>query len=177
MENHFGGIAVKKNFSGKGQATVEFILILLLALAYIISIIQPNADYATTSVQDVLELSKIRLSADKLSNSIQYVSVSGIGTRQSIQLVLPSGSSLGCEPLTGPNSLRFVYTLKSGKGIAACEGDEDPQGTGQPDCNHSVSVGARFSCSPVKIMDAGLYNAIIDKNADGNVNAVFSVVQ
>ncbi len=165
---------MKKDFGGRGQATVEFILVLFIAMAFIIAIIQPNADYAAASAQDVANLGKLRISADKLANAIEYVSVSGIGTRQTMQLLVPSGAVIKCEPAVDSDRVRFVYTLASGRGVAACEGDEDIVGA---DCNSSIAIGARFNCGPSAVVVPGTYSAIVEKGNNGNVLATLSVVQ
>jgi len=165
----------------KAQATVEFILVLMLATAYIAAIIQPNADYSSNSITDVTNIAKLSVSAEKISNAVQYVSVSGAGTRQTVEIIVPSDSLLKCEPAADSNSVRFVYTLKSGRGIAACESDLDAQGTGQSDCNRLVAIGPKFNCSGASvtsgIITPGIYSAAIEKNGSGAVTATFSVVQ
>ncbi len=156
-----------------GQATVEFILILLVSVSYIVAIIQPNADAASNSIEDVAAIGKISVSAQKISNAVQYVSVSGAGTRQAIQIVVPPAGIISCEPQTDSTSIKFTYTLKSGRGIAACEGDGDGASA---NCTRSIAVGPKFTCTPATLAP-GIYSASISKNPVGNITAGFSVVQ
>ncbi len=157
----------------RGQASVEFILVLVIALAYILVVTQPNADLSSSSIEDVSNLAKLRVSADKLTNTIQYVSLSGAGTRQTIQLVVPNDSNISCEPSSGPSTtLRIQYALKSKEGSPGCYNDNDA--VLNPNfCNKTISVDANFSCSAggqnPTVMRPGIYRATVEKNSAGVV--------
>lgn len=170
---------MKRRTMQRGQATVEFVLVLLIAVAYVGAIIQPNADYASNSMQDVANLGKLSVSAQKISNAVQYVSVSGGGTKQTIEVVVPQGANILCDTDgLEDDSLVFSYTLKSGKGIAACEGDiDDPQIS--EICTRRITVGPNFSCeTPTtdSVIGPGIYRAAIEKDAAGLLSATFEVV-
>lgn len=173
-----------KNMRGaqKGQATIEFLLILLLAVGYIMAVVQPNADYASNSIADVASIGKLSVSAQKLSNAVQYVSLSGKGTRQTVEIVVPADGKLECDTGSSPDSVKFSYTLKSGRGIAACEGDIDVDGKM---CTRLISVGTDFTCDFLPVTSPlttsagpGIYSTAIEKDSGtGAVEATFTVVQ
>ncbi|MBI4210515.1 MAG: hypothetical protein HY544_03355 [Candidatus Diapherotrites archaeon] len=192
----------KKNATGtRGQATVEFILVLLIAVTFLAVIIQPNADLATGAMHDTQNLAKLRLSADKLVNTIQYVSVSGVGTKESIQTVIPVNASITCGTTAGKNTIVMNYTSTGLKGTASCLVDEDnASDTEGKTCKKTFGTGAIFTCTqdtvPIKPATAcgtstslpsntiatcdsklSLYNVLVTKLPGGAISVDFSVVQ
>ena len=48
------------SLNSKGQATIEFLLVMIVALTYIIVVVQPNADIAGFAAEDVANISKFK---------------------------------------------------------------------------------------------------------------------
>ncbi|GEM_PF-6055053 len=136
------GQGAKSRGSCRGQATVEFILTLVIALLIITAIILPSYDNSSNYVVDVSNLAKLRVSSDKLVDALQYVYVSGRGTKQTIEVVIPQNATISCQQCSGSplsciggaggisNSIIMTYGLLSKQSIPSCLVDDDP-GNGQ----------------------------------------------
>jgi len=178
----------------KGQATIEFLLVLVICLAYIAAIVQPNVQMASDSMADTAGLGKLRASADKLANSTQYAAMSASGTKETLQVVVPQGASLICDitEATSP-SIRIQFTLRSKGAVAACMSDDDSPAN-SANCNRAIPIGplgtAEFSCTgsggaPLptagsadeQLVQPGIYSVSVEKLASGDVQATFNVVQ
>lgn len=161
-----------------GQATIEFLLTLVIALMFIVTIIQPNANFASNSVKDTANLAKLKLSTEKLSQSIKYAAVSGTGTKETIQLMIPQDGNIICEPAppAASTDLNFVYILKSGEGITGCEIDDDnPSISSQ--CKKKINIGIPFQCEN-RAITAGIYTATVVKSTQTpNVRVTFELIQ
>ena len=63
----------------KGQASIEFLLIILIGVLFITTIVIPNVESAEDRVTHLTNFAKLVISAEKLSKSIQYISLAGDG--------------------------------------------------------------------------------------------------
>ena len=88
----------------KGQISIEFILVILIALIYIYSVIQPTVLNASQSTEDVARLSQAKLAAQKLAGAINQLEMGGDEGKKTITLFVPKGSSVECR------SDRIVFT-------------------------------------------------------------------
>ncbi|MEK6957448.1 MAG: hypothetical protein AABW99_00500 [archaeon] len=168
----------------RGQASIEFLLILVVSLLYIVAIIQPNADIASNAMNDTANLAKLRASADKLVNAAQYVSISGAGTRQTIEIVIPPQSKIYCVPAAPPSTnfagIGFSYLVVpldagleqiSARVPEECKNnaDDDLALDLDPDadkkCTKELDAGASFSCSPSEV-NTGVQGAIFIAKVD-----------
>ena len=115
----------------KGQASIEFLLTLLIALIYISTIIQPNVDASQSAITDVANLSKLTISQEKITNAIEYVNLSGKGTRQTMQIIVPKDATLKCvsAELVAKYPLQSYVPTDPLTHTAACkltaDGDDD----------------------------------------------------
>ena len=164
----------------RGQATVEFLLTLVIVLIFIVTIINPNADLASKSVQDTTNLAKLRVSIEKLSGAIKYASVSGSGTKETLLLIIPQDGNIICTPnqAVAPfnTDLNLVYLLKSGEGITSCEIDDDNPANSTR-CTRTIRIGTSFKCNNPPV-PAGIYRATVTKTADTpNVQINFELVR
>ena len=168
--------------AARGQGTIEFILVMVVALAFIAAVVQPNADYSSNSIEDVANIAKLRASADRVANAIQYISIAGPGSRQSVQAVIPAGAQITCNSITDtpPNSILFIYTLKSKESTTGCSNDAD----NEPDiCSKAIAAGSQFSCTDeldtqITQFGPGIYNVKVSKDETTSAITVkFSVVQ
>jgi len=175
----------------KGQATMEFLLTLVIGLIYIVIIVQPNADIATKSMEDTANMAKLRISADKLIQTLQQVSISGEGTKETIQIIIPKDANITCgnfNTATNPpfsnsnpensNAIRFTYKTKSTDATGPCEIDFD-----YPDeaklCTKVIQAGVTFNCQTTPIIGIpGIYKATIEKtNQNPPINVKFELIQ
>lgn len=148
----------------KGQASVEFLLIIMLSILYISTVIIPGADAAENAAEDTAGIAKIVGSAEKLAGTIQYVALSGVGTRQTIEVVVPENSTFTC----GTNSITISYTAKRTL--------QDTHCTGSPSvCRKTIEVGTAFTCNPAPGILTGLYKVTVEKISD-DVEARFEQI-
>ncbi|MCR4369031.1 MAG: hypothetical protein NUV67_03950 [archaeon] len=141
------------NIGMKGQASIEFILVLLLAILFITTIIQPNVAEASDSIKDVSGIAKLRVATGKIANAIEYVSVSGSGTKRSVRIVVPEGGEITCvnDAVSDIHKVSFSYTAKT------------PTCDGSTDCNsRTENIGTDFTCNPATIPE-GIYLAVASK--------------
>lgn len=174
----------------RGQATVEFILTLVIALLIITVIILPAYDNSSNYVLDVSNLAKLRVSADKLVDSLQYAYVSGNGTKQTIEAVVPQSATLSCKKCTvdlttntiictsagglgnTPNSVVMAYGILSKNPSPSCIDDDDsssdPNGMS---CKKIFQTGiSSFTCIPGSFSQ-GIYTMVVQKdNSTGAIS-------
>lgn len=169
--------------------TVEYLLVMVIAITFIVMIIEPSAQRGSNSIEDISAITKLRLSTDKIVDTLQYASLSGIGTKHVMQIVVPNGATenstrLACENEnldSGPSTrLRFIYKLKSTDSVAGCLYDDDvdtvPLDTRSKQCTKIVNVGTPFNCAPA-IIGPGIYSATVRKDDQGILRVEFSVIQ
>lgn len=105
----------------KGQATIEFILLVVVMLLFINTTIVTNANTVSVSALDVSTLGKARLAAEKIVDSINYVGFSGDETKQTVTVFIPEKATIGCfsgDPETTPGKIKFSVDL-GGTAIAS----------------------------------------------------------
>ncbi|MDP6671332.1 MAG: class III signal peptide-containing protein, partial [archaeon] len=81
----------------KGQISIEFILIMLIAIIYIYSVIQPTLQISAQSTEDVARISNVKLSAQKLAGTINQLEANASEGRRTIDLFIPDGSYIECN--------------------------------------------------------------------------------
>ncbi|MFH1391364.1 MAG: hypothetical protein ABIH20_03580 [Candidatus Diapherotrites archaeon] len=126
---------MESNTGMKGQASVEFLFTILIAIMFIVALVQPSAELASNSTKDVANLSKLKVSAEKLADTIQFVALSGEGTKQTINIVVPAEATINCSG----NLLETTYSALSHNqiNIPYCVSGS---------CTNTIDVGAEFDC-------------------------------
>ena len=155
----------------KGQASIEFLLVIVIALLFILAVIEPAATRATSSINDVSNLAKITTSVDKLANSVQYAANSAAGTKQTVKIIIPPGAAILCEGISPPYGVKGQYTLTSAgtAPVTACETDGDGDAA---KCTKKVLTYTRFSCVPLdQLANAGdaaqVFRATVTQTGSG----------
>ena len=157
----------------KGQASVEFLLTILIGVLFIVTIVIPNVNSAEERVTHLTNLAKLVTSAEKLSKAIQYISLAGDGSKQTLQLVVPSTATFECDD-SGPNTvINIDYNTGTTSfyegGISPtnqCWFDDNGTPTNPNDdddvisCIKTLDPGVHFSCEPI---DSGIYIATVTK--------------
>ena len=149
----------------KGQASIEFLLTLLIALIYISTIIQPAVDTSQSAMTDVANLSKLTISQEKITNAIEYVNLSGRGTRQTMQIVIPKDSTLQCVS----DDLIAKYPLQSDTNATACKGTID--GDGLDELCTKTTTPSGGCPSSINISEEGIYSILIEKDSSDTIQA------
>jgi|TARA_B100002003_G_C13987179_1_gene477148 hypothetical protein len=109
----------------KGQISIEFILIMLIALIYIYSVIQPTLQISAQSTEDVAMVSNVKLSAQKLAGAINQLEANASDGQRTIGLFIPDGTYIECtdDPVTTDPAIEFSATLSDNLGTpSGCSG-------------------------------------------------------
>lgn len=126
----------------KGQVSIEFILIILIALIYIYSVIQPTLQVSAHSAEDVARLSNVKLSAQKLAGTINQLEANASEGQRTLKLFVPKGSYIEC--ITASPGIKFSATLSENLGApTGCDNI-----TGEVICEETISLltGTTLSC-------------------------------
>lgn len=81
----------------KGQASIEFILLILLMLLYVQTIIQPSILISAESASGTMGLGETRFAGEKIANAINYIGTSGGLAKETIRVYVPKGAELFCK--------------------------------------------------------------------------------
>lgn len=166
----------------KGQASIEFLLIILIGVLFITTIVIPNVENAENRVTDVSNFAKLTISADKLSKSIQYVSLAGNGSKQTIQLVVPSTAKIECVNGGASNTvIELRYDTETNAfyegGISPTNKCElDSGGTETIICIKTLDPGVDFKC-PTEPLDPGIYVTTITKDTSQTPSVIIDVTK
>lgn len=96
MENH-------SPLKQAGQASIEFILLLVVVLLLLQTIVLPNIAVAEKVMTDTQTLSRASLAGHELAQAINQVNAGAVGTRQTVSLLMDDRIFLGCATNDDPN--------------------------------------------------------------------------
>lgn len=118
----------------KGQISIEFILILVFGLVYIIGIIGPVVDESAQATVDIKSVSDTKVSAMKLANALDEAGTSSGNMKKTIQLLIPKDSEIICNTTVDEEGIDFIATVSPIGGgwnpdDSKCTTIEDPPGT------------------------------------------------
>ncbi len=114
----------------KGQASIEFMLLLIVMLLYIQLIIMPSIDISSKSANDIMRLGEARFAAEKLANTIDYVASSSGESKQTIKLFVPEDATIICN-FNNPEGKSIDFEVKISEETKEC-----PDGK----CEKSISL-------------------------------------
>lgn len=80
----------------KGQTSIEFMIIILIVIVYIITVTRPLIEVAQVSIEDVKNLTQTNNETQKVLQTINRVNNFSTGTMEIIQLVIPKNSTIHC---------------------------------------------------------------------------------
>ncbi|MFH1224473.1 MAG: hypothetical protein V1676_01590 [Candidatus Diapherotrites archaeon] len=80
-----------------GQASIEFILLIILMLLYIQTLILPEIDIGRGAARGVIGLGEARFAAEKIVNAVNYVGSSSGEAKETISVFVPKGAELRCD--------------------------------------------------------------------------------
>ena len=149
----------------KGQAAIEFILLVVVMLLFINTAIITNANTASDAALDVSKVGKARLAVDKLVNSINYVGFGGEGTKQTVAVFVPENVIITCNPGAGSGTIGFSVTLQG-----SASGCTDVSGSFVCQKNIEVYDDVALGCSaPASVVGPTLVNYTITKGSGSAV--------
>ena len=138
----------------KGQVSIEFILIITIALFYIITIVMPIVLDSTTATEDVQGISNTKISAMKIANTLNEAESSSGSMKKTISIALPDKAIISC--CTVPDVIDMTAYVDASGGnpdeINCGDGDIAPDGTVlNYKCTSAINLisgaGAQFSYS------------------------------
>lgn len=90
---------MERSFLGgvRGQASIEFILLIMLMLLYIQTLILPEIDIGRSAAKGAIGLGEARFAAEKIVNAVNYVGSSSGEAKETISVFVPKGAVLQCE--------------------------------------------------------------------------------
>ena len=96
----------------KGQVSIEFILIVTIALFYITTVVWPIVNESTTASEDVQGISATKISAMKIANALNEAESSNGDMKKTISILLPDKAIIFCD---GSNTIALTaYVDASG---------------------------------------------------------------
>ena len=119
----------------RGQISIEFILILVFGLVYIIGIIGPVVDESAQATVDIKSVSDTKVSAMKLANALDEAGTSSGNMKKTIQILIPKGAGLTCNTNGGAEGVDFTATVSY------------IGGGWNPDADNCTDFGTGFTCS------------------------------
>ncbi len=113
----------------QGQLSLEFMLVLVVSIAYVNAIIIPNIDFGRDTINEIYGLGQAKLAAQKLANTVNSLSVQSSDAKQTIAINLPKNAKINCVAVT--NQIELTYYL-TGEPSDLCQEDiPSPPGTGK----------------------------------------------
>ena len=107
--------------NGKGQISIEFLLIMLIMLLYLQTIIRPGIDSAEMAASDVQRVDQTNLMAEKLASSINEIAAASGDTKKTIQLFLPENVFISCDVTN--KTIDYNVGLEHPEETTACPGN------------------------------------------------------
>ncbi|MEW6294760.1 MAG: hypothetical protein AB1467_00495 [Candidatus Diapherotrites archaeon] len=158
----------------RGQASVEFMLLIVLILFYITSIVSPSLDTGTKSLQDTTRIGAARLSTQKVVNAVDYIGALTGEAKTTVNVFIPDRTAIYCDP-NNPVGALIGFNADVDMNTTACGIDGSPLNC---DKNFYLAKNVKLKCNwPIK---NGLgqidYNSgtnpirvVVEKKGDGYV--------
>jgi hypothetical protein len=142
----------------KGQASLEFLFLILIVIVYITTTIIPLTNQATNAVYDMDAIAKANNESQKVLNAMERVSTFGTGTKETLTLLLPAKTIFYCYD----KNISFQTTLLAKPYPAKCM-----SGT----CTKTFTLPSSITayCSEETIKGPVKATVIIEKKADGKI--------
>ncbi len=149
----------------RGQVSIEFILLIVIALVYIYGTVWPLIDDARFAAEDVQRVSDTKISAQKLANALNEAAANSGESKRTIHLLVPNKASISCD--TANSEIDFTVNVNKMHGRPAPS--ENCSETGDPlyfECTSSIALLDTPTCTPNKIQGP-LVRAVVVTNSSG----------
>ncbi|GEM_PF-6146245 len=157
----------------RGQLSIEFMMIVVIAIVYLNAVIFPNVAFGETALNDVYGVSQIQLAARQLQSAANALSIQSAGARQTIQIRLPKNGEIHCGS-ANPGTLIYSFQLQ-GPAASACENDGDT-----PDsdtlCTRTLDLPLNVDSSCITFAAAGPQQLRVQVTRNASGNLAFDVV-
>ncbi len=142
---------MERDYMKKGQTSLEFVMLLLVLLFFLITVINPIAETAVKSIEDVARVSQATTAGKKLATSINYVASSGNQTSQHINLYLPKTTNITINNTTHELTIN-VKTKTSMDTITGCKGILPPNNTEYTwECSKTIPITSTVNQTVVSL--------------------------
>ena len=132
--------------NNRGQVALEFIFIMVIIVIYLFTVTRPVTDSAKNYLGDVEKMTRASNETQKLSNSIERISLLATGSQEKIMLFVPNDTNIYC------------YPGKVGYSVTLGEKPYPPQcASGSCDKNFPTPNGITITC--------GITDAIVGQRA------------
>ena len=152
----------------RGQSSIEFILLVAIAMIYISTVIMPSVEISKRAASDTMQLSQARLAAEKLANTIDSVAAASGDAKATITIIVPQRAlvkCLNCADITDPatcnnavpfNAVGFDFWLTENDQTPLLENPLCPKETdalgnvippGKSVCSKLFRTSGNFSCT------------------------------
>ncbi len=81
----------------RGQATIEFIFIILIVIVYIFSVTKPLIENAQGVIEDIENISKTNYATQQIVNTTNKIALLGTNSKETITLFIPNNSKIICQ--------------------------------------------------------------------------------
>jgi len=92
----------------RGQASIEFIFLVLIVIVYLTTVVIPLSKEAQDSISDVDSVARANNETQKIANTINDVFLLGEGSKQTLAVFLPEDTIIYCKD----KNISFEATLK-----------------------------------------------------------------
>ncbi|MCX6799062.1 MAG: hypothetical protein NTW59_03140 [Candidatus Diapherotrites archaeon] len=164
--------------NSKAQVSIEFIIIIVIALIYINTITNPLLiQTSTASAEDVQHVGDARIAAQKLANAINEAAASPGESRKTVQLYLPANSGISCDrtnkEIDYSARVSNLYCRQPAVTCSYSESEACAAGVGTFNCSSSVPLlaAAELHDPLCPSMEGPLYrNFVVAKDAFGVID-------
>ncbi|MFA5763763.1 MAG: hypothetical protein WC915_03035 [archaeon] len=85
------------NKKARGQAAIEFIFIILIIMVYIFTTTRPFITNSQGTIDDIQNITRINYEAQKIVDTITQISLLGVGSKNTITIIVPYNTTLFCN--------------------------------------------------------------------------------
>lgn len=97
----------------RGQASLEFILVLVFMLVIMAAIIVPLGQRSQYALEDVSKAGFVSSAISRIDNTITSMTIIPGSSRQLVDIYLPKGVSFVCNPAGTDNNVGIIFPLNS----------------------------------------------------------------
>lgn len=142
----------------KGQAIIEFILLVLIIVIYLFSTTIPLVEATQNTIQDTENITRANNESLKIVNAIEEVNMFGSGSKKTLTIFVPTGTKIMCD--TSNEKISFETTLTQTPFPLICQNGK---------CTKTFNLTANIQCALGEITGPQKINITVQKT-DSLVN-------
>ncbi len=142
----------------KGQTSIEFLIIILIILVYIFTVTKPIIESAQTTIEDIKNLSQTNNEVQKIVQSINRLSNFSTNSKETITLIIPTGSKINCYPDGNIGFSVEINKEKNNPSIRICTNDT---------CDKNYSTNTLLDCQVEELTK--IQTIIIEKTENDTI--------